>query len=75
MFKTYVKNRAHLEASMVERYLYDETIGFVIEYMQGFSNVQHRIWDVNEEKGVWSEVMEGVGIKFVFDNGCWDLAH
>jgi hypothetical protein len=43
--------------------------------MQGFSNVQHRIWDVDEEKGVWSEVMEGAGIKFVFDNGCWDLAH
>jgi hypothetical protein len=43
--------------------------------MQGFSDVQHRIWDANKEEGVWSEVMEGEGIKFIFDNGCWDLSH
>ncbi len=33
MFKTYVRNRARPETSMAEGYLYDETIGFVIEYM------------------------------------------
>jgi len=41
MFKTYVKNRVCPKASMVERYLYDKTIGFVILYMQDFSHVWH----------------------------------
>jgi hypothetical protein len=55
---------------MVEGYLYDKTIGFVTEYMQDFSHVQHRIWDVDEEEGVCSEVLEGAGIKFILDSGC-----
>jgi hypothetical protein len=29
MFKTYLRNRARPKASMVERYIYDKTIGFV----------------------------------------------
>ncbi len=40
MFKTYVRNRALPEACMAEGYLYDETIGFVTEYMQDFSHVR-----------------------------------
>jgi hypothetical protein len=60
---------------MAEGYLYDETIGFVTEYMQDFSDVRHRIWDADEEEGVCSEVLEGAGIKFILDSGCWDLAH
>jgi hypothetical protein len=69
MFKTYVRNRAHLEASMIEGYLYDETIRFVIEYMQDFSDVWHRIWDANEEEGVCSEMLEGARIKFILTMG------
>jgi hypothetical protein len=41
MFKTYVRNRVRPEASMAEGYFYDETIGFVTEYMQDFSDVRH----------------------------------
>jgi hypothetical protein len=59
MFKTYVRNRAHPKASMAERYLYDETIRFVTKHVQGFSNVQHHIWDVGKEEGLCSEVLEG----------------
>ncbi len=62
MFKTYVRNRAHLEASMAKRYLYDETIEFITKYMQDFSHVQHRIWDAYEEEGVCSEVLKGARI-------------
>ncbi len=75
MFKTYVRNRACLEASMAEGYFYDKTIGFVTEYMQDFSHVRHQIWDVDEEKGVCNEMLEGAGIKFIFDSGCQDLVH
>ncbi len=60
---------------MVKGYLYDETIGFVTKYMQDFSDVRHQIWDANEEEGVCSEVLEGVGIKFILNSGCQDLAH
>jgi hypothetical protein len=28
-----------------------------------------------KKRGVCSEVLKGAGIKFIFDNGCWDLAH
>jgi len=59
MFKTYVRNRARPEASMVEGHLYDKTIRFVIEYMQDFSDVRHRIWDADKEEGVCSEVSKG----------------
>ncbi len=44
---------------MAERYLYDETIRFVTKHVQGFSNVQHHIWDVGKEEGLCSEVLEG----------------
>ncbi len=60
---------------MAEGYLYDKTIGFVIEYMQDFSDVRHRTWDAEEEEGVCNQVLEGVGIKFILDSGCQDLAH
>jgi hypothetical protein len=29
------------------------------------------IWDVDEEEGVCNEVLEGVGITSILDNGCW----
>jgi hypothetical protein len=42
-FKAYVRNKARHEASMAEGYIYDETIRFVIEYMQEFKHVRCRI--------------------------------
>jgi len=33
------------------------------------------MWDVNEEEGVCSEVLEGARFKFILNSGCWDLAH
>jgi hypothetical protein len=50
MLKTYVRNKAHPKASMVEGYIYDKTIGFVTKYMQDFSDVQHHIWDADEKE-------------------------
>jgi len=69
-----VQNKAQPEASIAKGYIYDETIGFVIEYMQEFKHVQHHIWDPYEE-GVCGEVLEGAGIKFILPKECHDLAH
>jgi hypothetical protein len=35
---------------MITRYIYDETIGFVIKYMEEFKHVRFQIWDENEKK-------------------------
>jgi hypothetical protein len=35
-FKVYVRNKVRPKASMAKGYIYDETIGFVTEYMQEF---------------------------------------
>jgi len=69
-----VQNKAQPEASIAKGYIYDETIGFVIEYMQEFKHVQHHIW-VPYEEGVCGEVLEGAGIKFILPKECHDLAH
>jgi hypothetical protein len=41
--KKYLHNWARLEASMASGYVLDETLGFVIEYMQMFTQVRRRI--------------------------------
>jgi hypothetical protein len=66
VFKGYVRNRSRLEASMAKGYILDETIGFVTEYLQDFHHVRHRIWDADEEEGVYGEVVEGVATKLIF---------
>jgi hypothetical protein len=62
--KKYVRNRARLEASMASGYVMDETLRFVIEYMQMFTHVRHQVWDVDDEEGVYGEVLERSGSKF-----------
>jgi hypothetical protein len=37
--KVYVRNKARPKTLMVERYIYDENIGFVTKYMQKFKHV------------------------------------
>jgi hypothetical protein len=72
--KGYVK-KVKPKVSMEEGYIYDKTIGFVIEYMHEFKHVGGKIWDVEEEKGVCGEVLEGVATKFILDPNAHDLAH
>jgi hypothetical protein len=60
---------------MAEGYIYDETIGFVTEYMQEFKHVRCRLWEAYEEEGVCGEVLKGAGIKFILPKECHDLAH
>jgi hypothetical protein len=56
-------------------YVLDETLGFVTEYMQMFTHVRHRVWDANEEVGMYGEVLEGSGSKFCLLPLAQDLAH
>jgi hypothetical protein len=51
---------------MVEGYILNETIGFVIEYMREFVHVKQRVWDADEE-GVSSEMVGGFANKFLLD--------
>jgi hypothetical protein len=75
VFKGYVRNRSRPEASMAEGYILDETIGFVTEYLQDFRHVRHRIWDADEEEGVYGEVVEGAATKLTLDPVTRDVAH
>ncbi len=70
-FKTYVRNMARPEGSMVEGYIRDECLGFITEYLQRFYVVQRCIWDVEQEK----KVLEGVGQKILMILALHDLAH
>ncbi len=75
VFKGYVRNRSRLEASMAEGYILDETIGFVTKYLQDFRHVRRRIWDADEEEGVYGEVVEGAVTKLTLDPVARDVAH
>jgi len=46
---------------LFERYITDECLGFIIEYLQRFEVVQWHIWDVEEEERDTNEVLEGDG--------------
>jgi hypothetical protein len=74
VFKGYVCNRSRQEASMAEGYILDKTIGFVTEYLQDFRHVRRKIWDVDEEEGVYGEVMEGAATKLTLDHVARDVA-
>ncbi len=73
--KLYMCNMAQLEASMVEGYVQNECLCFIIEYLQKFDIVKRRIWDADEEEGDVGEVLEGVGSKFHMSSTLHDLAH
>jgi hypothetical protein len=74
-FKTYVRNMARPEASMVEGYVKDECIGFIMEYLQRFDVVEQREWDVDEEYGDAEEVLEGGGKPYIMTPALRDAAH
>ena len=57
--KSFVKNKAKLEGSMANRYLQEESIGFLNEYLADYTGTTKRAWDDNEEPAVNDEVLEG----------------
>ncbi len=75
VLKGYVHNMSHPEGSMVEGYILDDIMGFVIKYLQEFQLVFRKTWDVEEEEGVAREVLGGVAKKVVLTQSLQDLAH
>jgi hypothetical protein len=51
---------------MVEGYILQETLGFVIEYFHEFEHVTIRVWDAKEE-GVFREILQGDPTKLVLN--------
>jgi hypothetical protein len=60
---------------MDESYAMEESMGFLIEYMQGFMPVSRQVWDVEEEEGVNGEVFEVAGQSINLGQILWDIAH
>ncbi len=75
VLKGYVCNTFQPKGSMVEGYILDDIMGFVIEYLQEFQHVSRRVWDVEEKEGVVGEVLKSAIEKYVFNPKLQDLAH
>jgi hypothetical protein len=75
ILKGYVQNMAQPNASMVIRYLMDETLGLIVEYMDQFQPSKRRIWDSNEEEGVCGEVLEGASTQIKLIVTQQNMAH
>jgi hypothetical protein len=75
ILKGYVQNMAQPSASMVIRYLMDETLGLIVEYMDQFQPSKRRIWDSNEEEGVCGEVLEGASTQIKLIVTQQNMAH
>jgi len=59
--KTYVRNMARHEGSMVEGYTMEEAIKFYTEYMQNFKTIEHQVWDDYENQNMYDEMLQGFG--------------
>lgn len=59
VLKNYARTRARPEAAMAQGYMFDESLGFVTEYLDFYSHTRKRIWDSEEEAKNVGEVLEG----------------
>jgi len=73
--KSYVRNMARPKTYMVEDYLRDECIRFVMEYLQSFDVTEMWVWDAEEEYVVAEEVLQGGGQPYIMSPALRDLAH
>ncbi len=73
--KGYVSYMQQLKGCMVEGYVMEVSMGFIMEYMQNFWTVTWRVWDAEEEERVNGEVLEGPNSQVILDLIEWDLAH
>ncbi len=56
--KSYVKNRVWPKTCMASGYMYDEALGFFMEYFALYPHTQCRMWDPNEDAKDNSEVLK-----------------
>jgi hypothetical protein len=75
LLKGYVQNRHTPEASMALGSVADETLGYLTEYTTLYSTVTTRVWDAEEEKGSYSEVLEGAARQVHLPGVAIKIAH
>jgi hypothetical protein len=75
VLKGYVHNMVQPEASMETRYLMDETLGLIIEYMDQFQPSKRQIWDSDEEEAICGEVLEGASTRIELTITQQNMAH
>lgn len=59
--KSYVRSRAHPEASMANGYAAEEALGFCTEYLNLHTHTKRHVWETEEEQGMRDSVVEGRG--------------
>ncbi len=56
-------------------YAMEKSMGLLMEYMQNFTLVSRRVWDVEEEESVSGEVLEGADRSVYLSPTIRDIAH
>ena len=59
--KSFVRNKAHPEASMANGYAAEEALGFCTEYLNLSEYTERHVWDSAEEESMRASVVEGTG--------------
>ena len=70
--KSYVRSRAHPEASMANGYAAEEALGFCTEYLNLHMHTKRHVWESEEEQGMRGSVVEGRGR--VIQLSCTDVS-
>jgi hypothetical protein len=56
---SYVRDQPKPKASMVSKYMVDESLGFYSEYFSLYRHIKRRIWDLEQELKDTSKVVQG----------------
>lgn len=59
--KSFVRTKAHPEASMANGYAAEEALGFCTEYLNLHTYTKRHVWETEEEVGMRGSVVEGRG--------------
>ena len=73
--KSFVRNKAHPEASMATGYVAEEALGFCTEYLNLQQYTKRHIWESEEEESMRASVVEGGGRVFNISDAELDRAH
>ena len=62
--KSFVRSKAHPEASMANGYAAEEALGFCSEYLNLQTHTKRHVWETDEDQGLKAAVVEGHGRVF-----------
>lgn len=73
--KTYVRNKAHPEASMANGYAAEEALGFCTEYLDLREHTKRHVWESEEDISARASVVQGRGHVFNLSVAELERAH